>query len=401
MAKTGNLGEFGLPIGDGVRLAAEEINKASRGLNLSGEPGLSLVVGEQPVTWPVALLSRNTKATPEGGFRALSRVLDAHPDAAGIVGALASGVTLAAAGVARDRRVVMVSPASTSPDLAAVDDGDFLFRTVPSDRSQARFMAQQARQRGYRRAVVLYADNAYGSAFADQLQAEFGELMGDGAHPDERLLDLIPAAEGQISYAAVLARAFAATPDVLFFVGYPVDGALIVSEWHSHPEWYGTRWIISDGLKGEQFVQAAGAAVVEGMLGTAPAPVAGPEHAAFAARYEARFGRAPGVFVANGYDAAMLIALATQAAGSLDGGLIRDQLRKVASGGEPHGATELPALLSSIRQGDDVLYQGVSGLLEMDENGDPRLAAYRTWWVEDGEICDEGSGDPARCLNPP
>ena len=57
-------------------------------------------------------------------------------DVVGIAGAACSGATLGAQPVASEAGVPMVSYASTSPAVTLADDGDFLFRVVPSDAQQ-------------------------------------------------------------------------------------------------------------------------------------------------------------------------------------------------------------------------------------------------------------------------
>ena len=91
-----------------------------------------------------------------------------------IVGALCSGATVAAAKeVAIKNKVLMVSPASTSPTLTTLNDDDLVFRTVPSDAYQADVLARLILAKGIKRIAISFADNDYGKGFFAALQEAY------------------------------------------------------------------------------------------------------------------------------------------------------------------------------------------------------------------------------------
>ena len=80
-----------------------------------------------------------------------------------VVGALSSGVTIAAANaVTIPKETLLISGASTAPSITVLEDGDFVFRTTPSDASQGVILARLAREQGFNRIGVMYLNNAYG-----------------------------------------------------------------------------------------------------------------------------------------------------------------------------------------------------------------------------------------------
>ena len=115
---TGPLKEFGPNLKNGTELAAKQM--AAAGLNIK-------------------LIHEDSETKPIPGTNAATKLVDIDK-VVGIIGALSSGVTLAAAeSVTIPNNVIMISPASTNPLMTALpaDEGkDFLFRTCPSDALQ-------------------------------------------------------------------------------------------------------------------------------------------------------------------------------------------------------------------------------------------------------------------------
>ena len=90
------------------------------------------------------------------------------------------------------------------------------------------------------------------------------------------------------------------------------------------------------------------------------------------------------------YDATVALALAAQAAGSVDGAAIRDHLREIAG---PPGRTVLgtPAGvadgLSLLGEGREIDFDGAASTLDWDENGDLRRGHIGIWrFTSDGRI---------------
>ena len=86
----------------------------------------------------------------------------------------------------------------------------------------------------------------------------------------------------------------------------------------------------------------------------------------------------------------MALALAAQAAGSLDGAAIRDRLRDI--GGAPGQvvlgtAAGVAEALRLLADGREVDYEGVASSLDWDEHGDLRRGHIEVWrFTPDGRI---------------
>jgi len=125
--------------------------------------------------------------------------------------------------------------------------------------------------------------------------------------------------------------------------------------------------------------------------------VAGPAYDRFKQNYTALYRKEPTGYCANSYDVVAVIALAIEKAGDASGTAIRDSLRGVAN---PPGkeVSDIGEALRLIREGLwDINYQGASGDITFDENGDVK-GSYCEW-----SIADNGSivlGNPIEMEGP-
>ena len=202
---------------------------------------------------------------------------------------------------------------------------------------------------------------------------------------------------GAVNFASVIADAFSSKPELVVLIAFPIAGAEIIKAWIQSGPADDVQWLATDGLKDNQFVLLSGNGMPR-VVGTAPTPSSS-YYPGFEARYMQAFGgEAPGIFTSNQYDAVILIALAMTKAGTnpqpRDIRLAIPELSR--PGGEDVNAEsidELARALAAVKAGVDVNYQGVSGSVDMDENGDV-LSLYRTWSIPEGggaiaegEIC--------------
>ncbi len=95
----------------------------------------------------------------------------------GVVGHYSSDTTLAAAEVYESGKLAMVSPTSTAVKVA--DAGDYIFRTVPSDRLSAAVTARYVlNDLNKKQAVIFYTSQ---SAYSNSVKSEFTtELLSNG-----------------------------------------------------------------------------------------------------------------------------------------------------------------------------------------------------------------------------
>ncbi len=79
-----------------------------------------------------------------------------------------------------------------------------------------------------------------------------------------------------------------------------------------------------------------------------------------------------------------------QKSGRADGVSIRDAIRDVANPpGEKVSIKDLKKALDLLKKGKEIDYEGVSGSVNFDRNGDVTSGSYGIWKIEDGKIVDE------------
>jgi neutral amino acid transport system substrate-binding protein len=125
---------------------------------------------------------------------------------------------------------------------------------------------------------------------------------------------------------------------------------------------------------------ADGKPILAGALGTVPG-ANGQSLEAFTTKWKEKTGKEVTAFVPHSWDAAVLMMLAAQAAGENTGSGIQSQIRNVANApgqevSDPCEAMEL------VRNGEEINYQGASGNVDIDENGDV-VGGYDVWTVQD------------------
>ncbi len=273
--------------------------------------------------------------------------------------------------VARQARIPVVSPSATSPRLTDAADDDFYFRAALSDVAQGPVLARVARERGFDNVGAIYRNDAWGQGLVQSLEDAW-----DGA------IAAVAVEPGQTEFADALRQSAAAGAQALVLIVFSTETELVVREALDAGTY--EQFVFGDGYKSEALVQAIGGAALAGMYGTGPAPPPASESAArWEAAYLDAYGEPPaGTYVREVYDAAVALALAAEAAGSTDGSAIRDQLRAV--GGAPGevvvaGPDGIAQALEILGDGEAVDYDGASGTLDWDENGDLRRGYIGVW----------------------
>ncbi len=365
---TGDLSDFGTVHRNSAALAADHINQAG---------------GVQGTV--VTIVARDTATNPVQGVDA-ARALVNIEQVVAVVGALASGVTMPVAeSVTGPAGILQISAASTSPAITVLADNDFLFRTTVSDAAQGVVLGRLARELGYNTASALYINNAYGEGLAQQFKQTFEAEGG-------MIMELVPHEGVQPSYASELSKATAGNPDVLIAISYPESAEVYLRE--ALEGAYIDTFLFVDGTKSTDMNEAVGVDKLEGTFGTAPGAPVEEARINFDNAYTAAFAAKPPLpFMAETYDAVVLIALAAEKAGTTtDSALIRDALRDIANPpGEivGPGVESLRRALALIRDGKDINYEGAGGSQDFDVNGDV-VSTIEIWKIEGGEIVSTG-----------
>lgn len=366
---TGDLASFIPPLMDAVNLAVSEVN--AQGGILGGQE-LVLAVGD-------------SQANSQGSVDAATKLVNVD-NVAAVMGALTSGSTIAAANaVTAPTGVLQVSPTATSPEMTAMEDNDFLFRVIPSDTYQGIALAKMLMDNGITTVALTYVNNDYGvgiaGTFREAYAAAGGTITADQVHEPEKS-----------SYRSELATlAGAGEAQALVLIAYAGDSGITIVRQSLENDFF-TRFIGTDGLRDNLLIEEIGAENLEGIMFTSPtSPPASSAGEKFEANYSAAYETTDDkFFIQQTYDATFLVALAIEQAGSTDRTAIRDALREVANApGEVIEPGEWAKAVELIAAGTDINYNGVSGPIEFDENGD--VAGFiGQFGLENGEFVEVG-----------
>ncbi len=370
MPLTGGLQAYGETSLNGVNLAVDEANAAGGVLGSEVE----VVVGD-------------TQTMAQPAVDAAQRLISVE-GVHGIVGALSSGNTIPVAeSITSEAQIPQISNASTAPAITHLDDDGFLFRTTPSDAFQGVALAEIVTNEGVGSTAIIYVNNDYGEGLANAFEDAFTELGGtvtgsEAFEPD------------QASYRGELSG-LSGEAEALVLIAYPDDGGITIMR-QALEEGFFENFILTDGMKSERVVEQLGAENLEGFYGSSPRSVESEASERFADAYREAYGELPPQpFIDGAYDAAYILMLAIEKAGTTDGVAIRDAIREVSNApGEEILPGDFAKAKELIAEGTDINYQGAAGEHEFDENGDIS-GSFEHWVIRDGELVTVEVFEPA------
>jgi neutral amino acid transport system substrate-binding protein len=368
---TGDLAAIGQNMPEAATLAVDTIN-ACGGVN-----GKS-----------VSLVKEDDQTDPAAGAAAMTKLAEVDK-VAGVVGSFASSVSGAAVDVAVKNKIMLVSPGSTSPvftDRAKKGDFQgFWARTAPPDTYQAQALAALAKKKGFQNVGTVVINNDYGVGFEQEFVTAFEKLGGTITDRDKPVR-YDPKAPTLDSEAAA---AFANQPDAVAAVLYTETGSLLLQAAYKQGLTKGVTVLLTDGVYSEDFTKQVGKgtdgkSIIAGALGTVPG-ADGQALTAFTTLWKEKTGKDVTAFVPHTWDAAILLMLAAEAAKANTGEGIQSKIREVANAPGTEVSDPCQAI-EMIRKGEDINYQGASGNVDIDENGDV-IGSYDVWTVnDDGSI---------------
>lgn len=234
-----------------------------------------------------------------------------------VIGHLCSSSTLPASDVYEDAGVVMITPASTNPDIT--ERGyEFVFRTVGRDDQQGPFAAGVVQKLEPSVVAVVHDKSAYGEGLAQQVNENL-KAMGVNVIMYEAIT------AGEADYSPLIAKLKAENVDLMYFGGYDPELAKIMRQARDGG-WDG-QFVGGDGVSNNKIVEAAGEAA-DGLIATQPKSYDGDEsNAALVAEFKALGVNASDTFVLPSYAAVKTLAEAITIAGSSDATKVKEALR--------------------------------------------------------------------------
>ena len=333
---------------------------------------------------PVTLITEDDQTEAAAGVTAMTKLVESDRVAV-VVGGASSSVSSAAIPIAVRGQTVEISPASTSPSFTErARKGEFKgfwFRTAPPDTFQAKALAQFAHRRGFRSLAILAVNNDYGTglikAFIPAYKALGGKVLNEQTPTrfDPRTA----------SFESEVRQTTSPRPDAVLLVSYPETGSVILkTAYELGVLGQNTQWLATDGLRDPKLAQLVGKStdgklIAAGLKGTA-VHAAGAAFDEFRSRFIEAYKAEPTTYDPNTWDAVALSVLAAQSAEAITGTAVRDHIRIVAS---PPGeaVTDVCQGLALLRQGKKIDYQGASGNVDFNADGDV-VGSYDIWQIQ-------------------
>ncbi len=332
----------------------------------------------------IEMILRDTQVDPKVGVDASKALVDLEGVKV-LLGAVSSGVSMPIlTSVTAPSGVMQMSCCSSSTAFTKLaEEGKtkgLWFRTFATTAVQSAVGAKVAADQGFKSVAVLYKNDDWGQDMASLIAADLAaagvEVTGSIAIND-----------AQPSYRAEVTEALSGQPEALYLALYPNEGTSAVREWLSLG---GTQnMILANSLKSDEFRDNVGLKYLGNAFGTDTASPRVTSADAFRTAYEEKFGSEPnGPGLANSYDATMIALLAMEAAGpDASGADIAAAVSKVTDpDGEPISADTagFKAAKDILAGGGTVMYQGATGNVRFDANGDVSAPAVIWKFSESG-----------------
>lgn len=327
------------------------------------------------------LILADAQCDPKAAVDAGNKVVNVEQVVA-VIGASCSGATAGMAqAVTIPAGVVALSDSATAPTITDLEDNDLVFRVAPSDAYQGIALAQLAIDQGFDKLAMTYANDDYNAGIAAVFEKAYqdlgGEITANQAHEPNKA-----------SYRSELSTLSGNGAQGLALFAYTGGSGVAILR-NALENGLFDKFVAADGMYDETVLEQIGADALAGniFVTRAASDFDDESYKIFADAY-AETGNDPvASYAANGYDAAFLMALAIEKAGAPDRSKLSAALREVAG---PPGKVVRPGqwaeAKAAIDAGEDINYEGASGSVDFDENGDvPGIYSVNT-------VSADGSG---------
>lgn len=345
LPQTGSLAVLGPPEFAGVDAAVADINAAKAGISITVE--------------------HKDSGDTKTNIATQSATAELADGVSAIIGAASSSVSLSFIDQVTKAKVVQLSPANTSPAFSAYADGGYYWRTAPSDVLQGRVLGQKVLKDGATNVSIIYQNDSYGQGLNDNVKKA---ITGGGGTVGQD----VPYDPAATSFSSEVTQALSSNPDALVVISFDQLKAIapeLKKNNFDFKKFYGTDGNYGVIDKTYTDVDIAGAQF------TNPGVNASTTFQTKLQGVVKKQGNKPlNVFsyAPESYDGTVLLALAALQGKKVDGTTIKDNLQSVSEGGTK--CTTFAACAKLVNAGTDINYDGLSGPITFDKNGDPSQA---------------------------
>jgi branched-chain amino acid transport system substrate-binding protein len=300
MSLTGSTANFGISSTNGIKMAADEVN-ATGGIN-----------GKQ-----IEVLVQDDRSDASEAATIVTKFVT-QDQVHAILGEVASSRSIAAAPIAQNAKIPMLTPSSTNPEVTK--KGNFIFRSCFIDPVQGAAIAQFAAKTLGAKSAAIMVDrkNDYSTGLEKVINATFTRLGG-------KIVATQSYQEGDQDFNAQLTSLKGSNPEVIFIPGYYNDVGLIAKQ--ARDKGINVPLLGGDGWDSTQLYAIGGSALNGCFFSNHYSPYdTDPKVQKFVNDYKARYNTLPDALAATAYDAAKIMFDAIKRSPSLDGPAIRDAL---------------------------------------------------------------------------
>jgi branched-chain amino acid transport system substrate-binding protein len=282
-----------------------------------------------------------------------------------LIGPMSSSIALSVLPRLVENKIGSCSPTATAVSLASFPDNELFVRTTPSDILASEAMAQLIGQTGVVETLVAYPDDPFGRAFAAEIRRSLAvqgiAIVNEVAY-DTDSSDYTPVAEE-----------LTANPNsVVTLIGDSESGGRLLNSLLDTKS--ANKIIVNDALSQ---VDISGNTNIDSDMRQS---IVGVAVDAFAGTDADNNALLP-PFAAAVVDCVNLIALAAIVSESDIAEEFMSQVPAVSRGGS--GCNLFEECLALLQQSLNIDYNGVTGLLDLDPNGDPSRAQFVTFGFND------------------
>jgi branched-chain amino acid transport system substrate-binding protein len=306
------------------------------------------------------------------------RILAEDPTA--IIGAASSGVSLQFIDQVVGAGTILFSPANTSDAFTTYDDNGLYFRTAPSDVLQGEVLGNLIAEDGNQTLGMIVLNDSYGTGLAKYVTEAFEAAGGEVvAQPTYNT--------GDTNFDSQISEVLAADPDAIALITFDEINVMLPSLFGQFPA--DKLYLVDGNLK--NFADAGFApGSLTGAKGTLPGLTID-SIGDFTGELDA-WVESEGIaaledysYAAESFDAVILLALASLAAGgATDGAEVAALLQEVSGGtGDGEKCTTFAECADIILGGGTADYDGISGPITFDEVGDPTEASIGIYVYKD------------------
>lgn len=315
---TGDKAIYGVPIRNGVELAAEQIRQ------------------NPEFPYPFELTILDSQSDPQRATELLKQLYK-EQNALAVIGGVTTDSALAMVNAADEANRILLSPSASSPQLTGISQN--FFRIFPSDFKEGTKMGNFAAQTlGAKTAVILAAESPYARGIQEVFKTEFERQEG-------KVLEVIEYPQGTTDFAEPVQQAVDLKPEVVYVADYADQIVRVLDQLRAQN--FRGRILTTSAFNTPTALEEAGDKS-EGVLLTQALfdpDSQDPKVQSFLQAYREKYGEMPGLYAAHGYDAMMTLAEVLQNVG-----------RK---------PVDFPQGIRGLRN-----FNGVTGPIQFDEKGD-------------------------------